>query len=97
MLGSCRLNLALLCLLATLGFFVMRLNFSFALVCMVPGQKVNEGNSTVHDSRYSSVHVDVTESGNWFSVNHEPNPLLSAHKVNDTKIKHVKLFNNFIT
>ena len=33
--GSCRLNLALMCLAATLAFFLMRLNLSFALVCMV--------------------------------------------------------------
>jgi hypothetical protein len=32
---SCRLNLALMCCAATLAFFLMRLNLSFALVCMV--------------------------------------------------------------
>ncbi|KAI9554402.1 hypothetical protein GHT06_019674 [Daphnia sinensis] len=32
---SCRLNLALMCLAATFTFFLMRLNLSFALVCMV--------------------------------------------------------------
>lgn len=33
--GSCRLNLALMCLAATFAFFLMRLNLSFAIVCMV--------------------------------------------------------------
>lgn len=32
---SCRLNLALMCLAGTFTFFLMRLNLSFALVCMV--------------------------------------------------------------
>jgi hypothetical protein len=49
MLGSCRLNLALMCLVATLAFFLMRLNLSFALVCMVSehnSQSPTEANNT---------------------------------------------------
>ena len=48
MLGSCRLNLALMCLVATLAFFLMRRNLSFALVCMVSehSQSPTEGNNT---------------------------------------------------
>ena len=35
LVGSCRLTLSLMCLCGTLIFFLMRLNLSFALVCMV--------------------------------------------------------------
>lgn len=57
---SCRLNLALMCLAATLGFFLMRLNLSFALVCMVR-QPINRPvNVTIGNATSSSRPYDLT-------------------------------------
>jgi hypothetical protein len=58
---SCRLNLALMCLAATLGFFLMRLNLSFALVCMVR-QPINRpvNVTTIGNATSSSRPYDLT-------------------------------------
>ena len=58
MWNSCRLSLSLMCLAATLGFFLMRLNLSFAIVCMIKND--NYGNQTTHaDDLDHSEEIDL--------------------------------------
>ncbi len=70
--NSCRLNLALMCLAATLNFFLMRLNLSFALICMVRDQTNNHShveNSSFHPVDVVGIHQDNKET--LSSVHHQ--------------------------
>ena len=54
---SCRLSLSLMCLAATFAFFLMRLNLSFAIVCMISND--NYSNQTVNDDFNQSEEINV--------------------------------------
>lgn len=66
---SCRLNLALMCCAATLAFFLMRLNLSFALVCMVreirytAAAATNVTSGLTNSSSFGQQH-DISSSSN---------------------------------
>ena len=63
---SCRLNLALMCCAATLAFFLMRLNLSFSLVCMVREIRYKAGTANVTSST-----VGVTNSNSFGRQQHD--------------------------
>ena len=58
-MGSCRLTLSLMCLCGTLTFFLMRLNLSFALVCMVrpPTSFSSSTDDDLYDTRNDTQYV----------------------------------------
>ena len=64
LMGSCRLTLALMCLAGTLAFFLMRLNLSFALVCMVssPSAPAAVDDDDAHDAMTSPMTSPMTSS-----------------------------------
>lgn len=62
--GSCRLNLALMCLAATFGFFLMRLNLSFALVCMVRQTKSYANDTSSSNKSSANLSDDIITASN---------------------------------
>ena len=84
-MGSCRLTLSLMCMAATLLFFTMRLNLSFALVCMVQQSPSTPSalsasagcNGTACGAGGNETATTATDhdiSSNWFDPAYNPPP-----------------------